>query len=497
MDKNIIELQKEKEVLNAIMRTDFYSFYRKFFIEYTGEAFDDSEVIKYLCDIAQQIADGNKKRIIINVPPRLGKSLIFSVALPAYILGRNPREKIIAVSYSQDLSKEFSSKCSKLMKMPFYKELFPETIIDSQKDTEEYFRTISGGYRFATSISGTLTGFGGNFILLDDPMKAQDALSEQKRTSHINGIVSTLFSRLDNKKEGSIVVIMQRLHLDDLTGFLEQAGGWEIISLPAIAETDEKHFFSDGRVFTRKPGEVLLPNREPLEILNEIRKYMNDYNFSAQYQQNPIPAKGNIIDFDNFARYDELPEDGKYIQSWDIAFKTGDKNDYSVCITAQLHKNKIYITDIYRDKLDFENLFAQITCKSILAKRCPVIIESTNSTLHLIEELKTRNLNIIPYQPRGSKEERAHNASFDIASGKVLLPREARWLEDFKREVITFPNGRHDDQVDALTQLILRSAFKSTHEKYMEAIDMLIEDQKSDEAKARRYYYMNRFKKFF
>ena len=91
----------------------------------------------------------------------------------------------------------------------------------------------------------------------------------------------------------------------------------------------------------------------------------------------------------------------------------------------------------------------------------------------------------------------AHNASFDIASGKVLLPREARWLEDFKREVITFPNGRHDDQVDALTQLILRSAFKSAHEKYMEAIDMLIEDQKSDEAKARRYYYMNRFKKFF
>ena len=158
MDKNIIEIQKEKELLNAVMRTDFYSFYKKFFIEYTGEKFDDSEIIKYLCDIAQQIADGKKKRIIINVPPRLGKSLIFSVALPAYILGRNPREKIIAVSYAQDLSRELSSKCSRLMKMPFYRELFPKSMIDSQKDTEDYFRTTLGGYRFATSTGGTLTG---------------------------------------------------------------------------------------------------------------------------------------------------------------------------------------------------------------------------------------------------------------------------------------------------------------------------------------------------
>ena len=490
MDKNIIEIQKEKELLNAVMRTDFYSFYKKFFIEYTGEKFDDSEIIKYLCDIAQQIADGKKKRIIINVPPRLGKSLIFSVALPAYILGRNPREKIIAVSYAQDLSRELSSKCSRLMKMPFYRELFPKSMIDSQKDTEDYFRTTLGGYRFATSTGGTLTGFGGNFILIDDPIKAQDALSEAKRTSNINWVVSTLFSRLDNKKEGSIAVIMQRLHLDDLTGFLEQTGEWEIISLPAIAETEEKHFFSDGRVFKRQPGDVLLPDREPLEELNRMRKYMNDYNFSAQYQQNPIPAKGNIIDFNNFVRYEALPEGGKYIQSWDIAFKSGDKNDYSVCITALLHENKIYLTDIYRDRLEFNGLFAQIVCKNNLTNGCTIIVESTTSTLHLIEQLKIRGLNIIPYQPKESKETRAHNASLDIASGKVLLPQKATWIEDFKHEVIAFPNGRHDDQVDALTQLILRSAYKSAQEKQIEAIKLLTEDSKSDEARARKLYRM-------
>ena len=197
-----------------------------------------------------------------------------------------------------------------------------------------------------------------------------------------------------------------------------------------------------------------------------------------------------FIDFNNFVRYEALPEGGKYIQSWDIAFKSGDKNDYSVCITALLHENKIYLTDIYRDRLEFNGLFAQIVCKNNLTNGCTIIVESTTSTLHLIEQLKIRGLNIIPYQPKESKETRAHNASLDIASGKVLLPQKATWIEDFKHEVIAFPNGRHDDQVDALTQLILRSAYKSAQEKQIEAIKLLTEDSKSDEARARKLYRM-------
>lgn len=108
---------------------------------------------------------------------------------------------------------------------------------------------------------------------------------------------------------------MQRLHLEDLSGFLQKFENWEVISIPAIAEKDEKHFFSDGRVFARKAGDVLLPNREPLETIEELRNTMSEYNFSAQYQQNPMPEKGNLIDFDAFTRYETLPESGNFIQS--------------------------------------------------------------------------------------------------------------------------------------------------------------------------------------
>lgn len=142
------------------------------------------------------------------------------------------------------------------------------------------------------------------------------------------------------------------------------------------------------------------------------------------------------------------------------------------------------------NRLEFNGLFAQIVCKNNLTNGCTIIVESTTSTLHLIEQLKIRGLNIIPYQPKESKETRAHNASLDIASGKVLLPQKATWIEDFKHEVIAFPNGRHDDQVDALTQLILRSAYKSAQEKQIEAIKLLTEDSKSDEARARKLYRM-------
>ena len=268
---------------------------------------------------------------------------------------------------------------------------------------------------------------------------------------------------------------MQRLHLEDLTGYLEKLGGWEIISLPAIAEEDEKHFFSDGRVFERKAGEVLLPNREPLEVLEEVRKISSDFNFLAQYQQNPLPEAGNIIDFKNFARYENLPEEGKYIQSWDIAFKTGFNNDYSVCITAKLHENKIYITDIYRKKIDFSHLQFEMLYLNRLAQNCNVIIESTTSTLHLINIIAEAGINIIPFEPKGSKIERANYISMDIACGRVLL--------------LEFPKGKHDDQVDALTQLIARCTFKTQHEKFNEALDLLKDYNKSEKHQQNKLMY--------
>ena len=194
-------------------------------------------------------------------------------------------------------------------------------------------------------MQGALTGLGGNYLVLDDSCSAADVLSDVKRKNLNDWFQNTFLSRLNDKKEGVMIVIMQRLHEEDLTAILEKQGGWEVLSLPAIAEKDESFVLSDGRIVGRKAGEVLNPEHEPLEILLDLKKAMSEYNFSAQYQQNPIPLKGNIINFDDFKYFEKLPtaDNRIVVQSWDCAHKTGENNDFSVCVTAAIINNIVYI----------------------------------------------------------------------------------------------------------------------------------------------------------
>ena len=160
-----------------------------------------------------------------NIPPRNLKSICSSVALPAFLLGHNPTKKIICVSYSDDLAAKFSNDCRAVMRSDWYKQTFPRARIDKAKDTESEVRTTERGYRLATSVGGTLTGRGGDIIIIDDPIKPQDAQSKSVRDKTIQWYENTLLSRLDDKVHGAIVVVMQRLHLDDLAGHLLERGG--------------------------------------------------------------------------------------------------------------------------------------------------------------------------------------------------------------------------------------------------------------------------------
>lgn len=323
-----------KGILYTACRNDLYAFMQKSFYEIDGsQEFKGNWHLELICDKLQQCLDGKIKRLIINLPPRNLKSHIASITFPAYILGHSPSERIICVSYAQTLANDLSRKTRQLMETDFYKQVFKTRLGD--KNTENMFETTSNGYRFATSVEGALTGFGGNWIILDDPIKADDALSEVKRNNVNNWYDNTLISRLNDKVNGVIIVVMQRLHIDDLTGHLLKQNGWDLLSLPAIGEKDEKFRLSNGNLVGRKSGEALNPELEPLEILDNQRKLMSNYNFSAQYQQNPIPAKGNVINFDDLRFFDSLPNTGIVFQSWDIALKDGKDNDYSVCITAK------------------------------------------------------------------------------------------------------------------------------------------------------------------
>ena len=229
---------KDREALYSILRNDLYAFMQKAFYEIdNSQPFKGNWHLELICDTLQQCLDGKNKRLIINIPPRNLKSHIVSISFPAYILGHLPSERVVCVSYSQALANDLSRKTRQLMETEFYNQVFRTKL--GSKNTENMFETNCNGYRFSTSTEGALTGFGGNWLILDDPIKADDAQSDVKRNNVNNWYDNTLISRLNDKVNGVIIVVMQRLHIDDLTGHLLKQDGWDLLSLPAIAEHDE------------------------------------------------------------------------------------------------------------------------------------------------------------------------------------------------------------------------------------------------------------------
>jgi predicted phage terminase large subunit-like protein len=406
----------------------------------------------------QEAAAGRIKRLLITIPPRHLKSFCGSVALPAWILGRDPRARIICASYGSDLSTTFSNDCRKIMMEPWYRQAFPNTRLSSLKNTQSEFQTTRGGGRLATSVEGMVTGRGANFIILDDLMKPMDAASETKRKNVIDFYKSTVFSRLDTKLNDVIIVIMQRLHQDDLAGHLLEQGGWTHVNLPAIADIDEEILIGKDRYHFRKVGDLLHPEREPQSVLDELKHNLGSSAFSAQYLQCPIPQDGEVFQWGWFRTYRTPPVQGEYdeiVQSWDTASKTTDRNDYSVGTTWLVQEGRRYLLDIHRERANFPNLKRRIEELAELHRADVVLIEDKGAGQEMIAMLQEEGrLPIIPVMPLRDKVERATAQTFQIEGGQVLIPESASWLEDFKTEVLTFPNGRHDDQIDSMVQFL-------------------------------------------
>ena len=240
-----------------------------------------------------QLAKGYIRRLIITLPPRSLKSLCASVALPAWFLGHYPWERVVVVSYSDFLSRTHANDFRRVVNHPLYQASFPAMRLE--RDTDREITTTERGKRIATSIDGTLTGLGGNLIIIDDPIKLGDAMSEAVRERVIEWYRSTLLSRGDDKSETRIVVVMQRVHQNDLVGYLQEQGGFEVLNLPAIATKTDSYELGGSRTYTRLQGELLHPTHESVDTLIELKREMGPIAFSAQYQQAPIPPGGTII----------------------------------------------------------------------------------------------------------------------------------------------------------------------------------------------------------
>ena len=459
----------EKDLLRAMLRGDFYSFVQKVFETVSpGDAFSRNWSIEAVCHAIDKVIRGENTRLIINIPPRNLKSICASVALPAFLLGHDPTKRIICVSYSDDLAKKFSNDCRAVMKSDWYQRLFPKTVIDRTKDTETEVQTTARGYRLATSVGGTLTGRGGDFIIIDDPIKPQDAQSKSVREKTVQWYDNTLLSRLDDKQRGAILLVMQRLHMDDLAAYLLSGGGFEHLCLPAIADTKETIQLGDGRVHVREVDDVLDPVREPRLALEQLRNSMTPLVFSAQYQQRPIPLAGNIIkrDWIKFYEGGSIPwEEGEYhVTSWDTAMKSSELADYSVGTvwTVQERGSRIYLIDCVRGRFEFPELIEQAVKLyhrwgfSRPKRYHNLVIEDKGSGTSLIQALKARKIYTYPHrlEQHGDKIMRLEAQAVSFANGNVYFPAKAPWLDELLAELLAFPGVKHDDQVDSISQAL-------------------------------------------
>ncbi len=449
-------MSTERDALNTL-RQNFFVFAAKAFnIVNPGQELIPTTAFLAMSHKLAELVQGRSRRLIINVPPRSGKSLLASVALPAFILGRDPTRRVICASYSGELSAKLARDCRTVMQHPSYRQFFPATAI-AGKNTETELETSHGGFRYATSVGGTLTGRGGSLIVIDDPMKPDEAMSAGARERAWEWFTGTVGSRLDNKAEDAIIVVMQRLHVDDLSGRLLEQGGWDHLSIPAIAEDEQELTIASGRTLRRPVGDVLDPEREPRAVLEGLRRELGSANFEAQYQQQPVPLEGNLLKWAWFQSYDKAPTrapNDQMVISWDTATKDREVNDYSVAVVALVKPNwHVYVRDVIRERMDFPTLRKRIVEVARTYQSTVNLIEDAGSGSSLLQDLYG-TIPLIGPRPIGEKVVRFQAVTPIIEQRQVYLPARAPWLETFRREILSFPASGNDDQVDALSQLL-------------------------------------------
>jgi predicted phage terminase large subunit-like protein len=446
--------------LSALLRTDLrYFVWKVFQTVLPNTAYLSNWHIDAIVHQLTRIHAGENQRLLINQPPRSLKSICVSISHVAWLLGHDPTRRVIVVSYSNDFAAELHRQFRMVIDASWYQALFPG--MRPAKDTGTELVTTAGGSRYATSVGGTLTGRGADLIIIDDPLKAEDAMSEPARNRVIDWYGGTLVSRLNDKEKGPIVVVMQRLHEDDLAGHLIRQGGWHHLDLPAIAVEDIDIPVGHGKRITRRAGDVLHAKREDLQILGRIKAEIGSLMFSAQYQQRPVPLEGNLIKREWLRFYDRLPQQGpreRIVQSWDTATMTGQANDYSVCTTWRTIKKDYYLIDVFRVRLQYPDLRRKVANLAARQGADTVLIEDAGPGMMLLQDLQRDTPNEmsrpIGVKPEGSKADRMVAQSAKIEAGHVYLPREAEWLDSFLLEILGFPQGRHDDQVDSLSQFL-------------------------------------------
>lgn len=420
------------------------------------QEFDDNWHYYLIEEKLKKLLDGEITRLIINVPPRSGKTLMITELFPVWAMGNKPGTQFISTGYSTSLTREFSQHARDWYLSDSYKNVFPmRKEMREDQNTKEYWKTDDESSYYATGAGGTITGRGCDVFIIDDPIKPDEAdKSDVVREGINNWYLNTVPSRLNNPKKGGIIIIQQRTHEDDLTGFLKNRmekglEKWEEVVIPAIAEVKDDY---------RDKGESISTKRVPIEVLEDMRKN-NPIVFSTQYQQDPVNKDTQEFHEEWYRYFDDAPEAGRIFAMLDPANKTKSSNDESTIIVGRVINDSVYVEEIVGGR--FSQPALEDKCIYVARKWNPEKfgVEAYAAQVWVGHSLRNRFkeaglfTQIEEITQKGSKEEKIRSIINPIRSGKLYFKRGIDNLDTLELQMKKFPRGAHDDYVDCLQML--------------------------------------------
>lgn len=422
--------------------------------------------IDAICDYLEAVTRGEITRLLINMPPRYMKSIAASVLWPTWEWIRHPHTRWLFASYSSSLSTKHSVDRRTVIESRWYRDRWGDRYqLSTDQNVKTEFQNTARGVMVATSVGGSATGKGGDRVVVDDPHNPEEAQSDLQREAGCRFFSQTLSSRLNDKRRGAIVVIMQRLHEADVSSLcIDQ--GYVHLKLPAEAEERQVISAPGGHEYVRELGDLLWPEREGPEELAAMRVSLGSYGYAGQYQQRPAPAEGGIFRRDWFrGTYARLPEFREVYTVWDTALKDKEQNDETASLTLGAGEDgNVYLLRLTHGRWETPDVARFLVeqaqwLRDLYGDRYTGdFVEDTVSGTTLLQYVRRSHpeLVLIPVKAELDKVSRARGVTPLCESGRVLLPDlalypEARgWTEDLLTQVTTFPNARHDDMTDVL-----------------------------------------------
>lgn len=446
----------EKEIFKTVYENDLVEFTKFAFRVLEPERiYIHNWHIDVICNHLVAVLNGDIKNLNINIPPRTIKSFLANVVFPSWIWTKLPWFKIISASHSADLSTGFNMQRRQLVLSPEYQYYWPIKLLPDL-DTQKKFGNTEGGFMQAASVGGSITGKGGDALIGDDILDAMDSFSESKREAANNWFSTAFYNRLQDKKNPKRINIMQRLHENDLTGHINKKYNFENLVIPMQREPEQVQT-SLGWVDPRKEGEFLHPERYADKEKEDEYKGLGEYGWAGQMQQRPVPSGGGIVkkEWIKIESVKDLDFQRKII-SVDATFKGSKTSDYVSCQVWGKTKTDFCLIDKIKGKWDFITTVKHIKKLEEKHQTKRIFIEDKANGPAIINVLKQELTGVKGINPKDSKEARLHSIVHFFETHNIIFDKNLKDIDTLINELLFFPNAKHDDEVDALTQAIMQ-----------------------------------------